>query len=205
MPYSTTLPNIDEARLDAITALLVANLASLNTSLLRGGLWTLPAITSSMVSIGDPERLPLTAAEAPIILSVVGGGRYEELDTEADYRYIDQSANSGFKVDVYTNIFVYLHPDSVPAADNTWASVRAQAATRERIRSRVCDWLRAGVLNAQANLAITLGSREYSVSPGFDVLDRCRASMIYKGYFEKSFARGQQLYGAHIVHVGRVQ
>lgn len=206
MAYNTDLPSIEEARLDAIYDLIVANLAALNASLGRDSLWPASVpITAAMVTIGDPETT-LDVNAYPILICVVGGGRGDERDIESDYLYIDSVETGGLRNVVYTNVYFYLHPDAVPGTD-----VIAQAEMRERVRARACDWLRAGIFNDVANRAIPLASQEYSVAPNFDRLDRCRAAIGYKGYFEKGFggitqaARGKQtLYGAHIVHIGEV-
>lgn len=205
MGFSTSLPGIDEARLDAIANLLsdATNIANLNTMLTRDALWS-QTVTSAMVSIGDPQILP-AVADAPLIISVVGGGRYDELDMEIEYRYIDQTAQSGFRHEIYTNIYVYIHPDAVPSDSTSWSTIRTQAAKRERVRARVCDWLRKGVLNAPGNIALTLASREWTVSPNYDVLDRCHVQSVYKGYFEKGLGGSKPVYGAHLVHAGRIQ
>lgn len=204
MGFHTGQAGIDEARLIALSDLLKANLASLNAMLTRDGLWTRGSITSDMVVKGDPTKLP-AVSEAPLMLCVVGGGRYDELDMEMDYAFIDQTDNSGFRLQIYTNILVYLHPDAVAEDATTWAAIKQQAEHQETVRARVCDWARKGVLNARANISIALTSQEFNASPAFDALDRCHVSKIYKGHFDKSFGGSERVYGAHIVHLGRVQ
>jgi hypothetical protein len=198
--YQTDLPGIEEARLDAIQGLIASALADLNAALQRDGLWpSAVPITPSMVTIGSSDT-PLDVSAYPLLISVAAGGREDDLDIATDYLTIDPTETAGTTNTLYTNIFVALHPDAVTGGDPV-----AQAQTRERIRARVCDWLRAGVFNTRANLAIPLASREYAAAPAYDVLDRCRAATGRKGLYTRSYGAMQTVYGAHIVHVGEVR
>ncbi len=200
MTYQTDLPGIEEARLDAIHGLIVAALADLNAALQRDGLWpSAVPIAPSMVTIGDPDTA-LDVNAYPLLISVLGGGRDDEVDIATDYLTIDPTDTGGTTNTLYTNVIVTLHPDAVTGADPV-----AQTQTRERIRARVCDWLRADVFNTRANLSVQLASREFAAAPAFDVLDRCRAATGRKGLYTRSYGAMQTVYGAHIVHVGEIR
>jgi hypothetical protein len=198
MAYLTTAPGIEEARLDAIHALLVANLASLNASLQRDGLW--PAnvpITPSMVTLGHPATWP--ASRPPILICVVAGGRAEELDIRTQRLYIELTETSGFLNTLTTSVYLFLHPDAVPGSDPL-----VQAAARERIRVRLSDWARAGVFNTPTSQTIPLDSHEVHLAPTNDYLDRVNAVLGYKGLYEEGFGGSLVCYGAHIVVEGIV-
>lgn len=186
-------PDIEEARYDAIKQLLVDNLGLLNDMLQRDDLWpsTVP-ITGAMVTIGQPLTWP--ASKPPVLICVVGGGRSDELDIETERLYIEQTATNGFMNTLYTNVYLFLHPDAVPGTD-----VLLQAEQRERVRCRLSGWARRGVFNDVANQTIPLLSRECHIAPEYDFLDRVCAKKGHKGLFDEGFGGSLVCYGAHVL------
>jgi hypothetical protein len=197
--YVATQPSIEEARLLAIQALIVGNLGTLNTALTYDGLWpSSVAITSGMVTLGDAvSALDLRAA--PVLICVLAG------DAASAYIDIDRTDTRGLENTFWTAIVVYVHPDAIGATSSAPAALLAQAAMRETLRVRICDWLRAGVFNLDVNSTIQLASQEYTSGASYDVLDRCIAVNVKKDLVERGFGSGETVYGTVITHQGRVR
>lgn len=200
MAFSTTPPNFDEARQDALQALIVSKIADLDALVSQDSLLPAGTMTSDLVLIGDPEQMA-SVTETPIVISVVGGGERDGMDVEAQFEFIDLTAGRGFRYEWRTNVFVYIHKDLFPASGNSWAQVKLQTERRERLRSRINDWLLEDVFNTAAGSKIALASSVYA-SPN-DYLIFAHARQVYKGYFNKGFGGSESLWGLHLVHVGR--
>lgn len=191
--YPTNLPGLDEARLIAIQALIVASLSDLNAALARDAQTPL-VWTAAQVVLGDPETLTTS------LVCVTGGGAKDATDMEAEPYFLGGvSEYEGYKETLYTNVYVYVHPDALPNAD-----ALAQVKARELTLARCADHLRKRVFNAKANATITLTSQEYSLSPDFDTLVGCYAKTIFKGRATKSFAGFASVPTAHLMHVGHI-
>ena len=194
MPFLTTKPGIGEACLDALLALMVAKIGDLNTMLALAPSISLGvSVDSTFFHIGDPDTMP-DSATSPFWISVVGGGRADGRDTEVEIK----QSGPGYWYTIYHNLYFYLHPQFGPSTD-----AFAQAATRERLRARVCDWLLYDVFNNGMNYTVTLGSQQMTNGTA-DTLDECRITDLTKGFVLKSFGTTQYVYMAHMVHRGRV-
>lgn len=192
MPYSTSLPGIDEACLDAILAAMVAKITDLNNVLSGAS----PAITlgetidSTYFNIGDPETLPPSKS---FWVSVTGGGKQDGRDTTIAVK----QALAGYNITKYHNIYFYLSPQAFPGTD-----AFAQATLRERFRARFMDWLLWDVFNTGANYELTLSSRLFSTAPAYDTLDECKITDVTKGFVAKSFGGTQWCFMSHALHYG---
>lgn len=184
-PYSASLPGLDEARLAAIKALIVANVTLLNSALAVGSLTPL-VFTSAMVEVGDSDYLPGTR------IRIVGGGEDDGTDLEAT-PYLSGVI---YQNKLITNIYVYLHPDDLGEADQPdWAYAQ------ELARARICDTLRKRVFNHIDNTNLTLTSKEGN-GTDFDVLKGCHVRQIIKGVAPKSIGRTVIVNTAHLIHEG---
>lgn len=190
MAYSTSLPGLDEARLDAIKTMLTNGLSGLNTTLARDGL-TPMVWTAAQIVIGDTLRLSASR------ISIVGGGEHDGQDLEAERYFAPINETQGYKETLATNIYVYIHPDEFPSSDPL-----AQAAMRERALSRICDHLRRRVFNAVGNDTMTLTSQEHASGGSYDALIACRVKAIYKGVTGKDFGGQVEVLTAHLIHEG---
>ncbi len=196
MPYIATKPGPGEAALDALVGLMTA---SDKLTLLNSVLALSPAINlgvtvdSTFFSIGDVDTLR-DSATFPFWVCVVGGGRQDGRDTEVEKK---QNAG-GLWYTLWHNIYIFVHPESLPSTDAI-----TQAAARERLRARVCDWMMYGVFNNGVNETITLGSQQF-LNGTYDTLDECRVEDLTKGFILKSFGTTQFVYSAHFLHRGKI-
>lgn len=197
-PYSTSLPGLEEARLDAIKTAITDSLADLNTSQKRSPLAFLPDWTSAQIVLGDPETLLSS------LICIVAGGKDDatDIETGADINVsghilqpMPWSDTGGFYATVSTNIYVYLHPDVCKKDD-----ALIYVANMERWRTRVCDHLRKRVFNAVQNATLFLSSQE---SGGADQLTECHLVRTRKAVFNKNCGGGTTVMGAHMLHTGK--
>src|SRR5579871_4055304 len=173
MAYST--PGIDEATRQWIISQIVANVSSLNTALASDNLTPVAPATSGSVFYGDPTLMP----QLPFWICVYGGGGISGgADMEVSQLYIDFVRYSST---IHSSIAVYLHPDTFQPAPNT-SGGPAQVASRERLLSRICDFLRAECFNTFNAASPTLTSQEYiGTDPTqYDFLDRAHIESIEK-------------------------
>lgn len=199
--YSLTNDDPDEARLTAIQTLIQSRIGDLDTNLQRAPL-SMPAGTaaSALVIIGDPDTLD---SSTPFVVCISGGGKADGADWESDFRYTGMGTSitpGSLKNTVHTQVRVYIHPDTFPAADATWSSVKTQTEKRERLLSRVVAFLRGDVFQTLAGVDMTLTSTEYRDAG--DNLTMGVVRRVEKGRYEKSFAGTALVYGAslHIEH-----
>ena len=206
MPYQVNLPGIREASLDAIRSCMTNNLDALNAALtgvvppLALGVTVQP----TQFLIGDPYTVPKVDTN-PFWITVLGGGDRDGTDSEQELYYIDP----GFHITLHTNIYVYIHPDSFPNIDPF-----LQEELRERLLTRLVDWLTVDVFNKKGNPAnpnlidagiiIPLGSRVFSVDPAFDTMDRGTVSTVRMGSITKSYAQTMQIRSAELHHIAHV-
>jgi hypothetical protein len=189
--WDPTLPGVNEARYDAIRDTLVANLASLNTTLQRGGIWPEALeITANMIVIGDPATAP-DWKDAPIFITIDG----EDDDCEITFRTMESSHTNGTYHEFETIIMIYPHPMALPFVNSV--------TTRERVLARAVDWATDGVLNAKANQKITMASRVYHAAPAFDYLTGI-VERVEKDWFAKSFGKHSRVRAARLTHKGKV-
>ena len=193
--YPTTLPGIDEARLDAIAGLIIADIANLNLALAVDTKTSALQFTSSMVQIGDPYQLPTSR------ISVVGGGETDGRDLETE----EFLAMGKFKHVLYTDIYAYIHPTMFGgSAVPTWAE------NVERALSRISDHLRKrlfGRFDASGagtrNVKITLASKEQD-GTHYDVMQRCRIREVDKSIADKSIGKVFEVPCVRLMHYGEV-
>lgn len=196
MPYQTTHAGLREAATNAIRSSMLAKLDDLNTALVS----IVPPLAGSAIAtegqfyIGDADSVP-NGANNPFWIAIVGGGRRDGTDSEHELLYIDP----GYTNHLYTNIFVYIHPDSFPSEDRFM-----QANQRELLRARIVDWIRSDCFNNKAGLILHLNSREFAVEPDYDTLDMCFIESVRMGMAQKNFAGTQWVYFAHLHHTARV-
>ena len=179
------LPGLDEAVREALRALVAGSLTTLNARLARDAA-TPMLFASGQVVLGDSVHL--TASR----ISIVGGGEADGRDMLVE-RHL---APNIYRVDVSTNLYVYLHPDEMTSDS---PAPEAHMARIELALSRVCDHLRP-LLNAGSTL--TLGSREYAAAPAYDVLMDCHVREIAKGVVPKSHGQSLEVPSAHLVWIG---
>jgi hypothetical protein len=196
LPYSTSTPGIGEARYDAIKARMVAKLSDLQTAIagISPAITLGVSLTSACVHIGDPEKLPAQATN-PFWFAIVGGGKQDGRDQSIDLK----ASGAIFDRQIYTNIYWYLHPDTLPESDEF-----DQAEARERLRERVSDWILGDCFNLAAGMDLTLTSREYIPAPNYDTLREGYVHEITKGYVQKSFGSGMWVFHAHYMHQARI-
>lgn len=201
MPYSTTLPGVREATVDALMTLATGAISDLNAALTRDAQTPLPTpIAASMFHLGEPDALPSVSTQ-PVIVYYVGGGKQDGTDLESTLEFIDPAPTRGIKNVVHTSVTVGIHPELYTA---TGDDAFAQAAKRERLLFRLEDWLRTDVYNKGANLAVALGSREYSVAPNYDTLIYSWCRRVRVGWLQKSFAGSRYMLCAEFAHEGWV-
>lgn len=201
--YQTTAIGCDEARLVAFQSLLVGKIADLNTALQLAPI-SMPtgSATSGQILIGDTNVFP--RAVGPFVVCILGGGRTDGMDMESAFKEIGLGVTVSYMQNrLHTRMRVYIHPDAIPAASNTWANVNTQAENRERLLSRVCDWIRADCLQVRAGVDLTLTSSEYTETG--DNLTETRIVAIRKGRYEKGFDSAQICIGAEIQIASQLQ
>lgn len=183
MGYSTSLPGLAEARLDAYKTLIVNSLTDLNMAMAVGSdLTGFPTLTSANVTLGDPRLI----ASGTATIAIYGGGEDNAVDIEQEEFFLSPSETAGLGARIYTTIDVWLHPDWT--ANIT--SAAACAAKNERAMARLLDHLRKRVFNVPANYTLTLTSREYATSPDYDVLTESKVQRVIKGTTEKEYGDG---------------
>lgn len=193
-PYSTSLPGIDEARLLALQAMIVASLTDLNSALNRDSLSPM-TLQSSQIILGDPEALDTS------LICIVGGGKHDATDMEIEGLFMPRQNTSGRKVTLFTNMYVYLHPNEMhPANDDPLQHV----AYREMARARICDHIRYRVFNAAQGAVIQLTSQEFTSGGEFDTLKDCHIKQIAKGMTPKNAGGVQMVCSAHLMHCGYI-
>lgn len=189
--YNPEYPGIDEARLDAYKALIVSKLATLNQALRRDRLREVGEITSMMVEIGDNES-SWDIATGPLRFRIVAGGEQNGQDFQAAL-LMGLTGNAGWSYEFATNIYVYVHPDAMANADTV-----QQAEDRERLLSRVSDWITFGVCNVwdpiteTGGAVIQLNSHIFNAAPKSDYLVEAMIKRAYKGWRMKGFGSDMQ-------------
>ncbi len=187
--YDPSAPGLDEARLDAYRSLLISHLDMLNVALMRDGLLT-SEVTAEMVEIGDSLALWNSSAGAVRIRITGGAGSSAEtIETGFDASLeMGVVGCSGFRYTFYTYLTVYLHPDALASRH-----ANEQAEARERLLSRVSDWITLGVCNnwdpstESGGLVVPLSSHVLSAPPATDCLldshvHRGWRSLEYRGF-----------------------
>lgn len=180
MSFNTALPGISEACGDAVKGVMVANLSALNAMLSRDALTPVPAVVASQIYLGENQTIPQYDLWFALEAGDSSGG--EEL--ESDYTYIGEPEGRGFRWTYKCSIAAYVHPDAVFSIDPF-----AQNTIRHRLLSRLEDWLRIVCFNNQVAQSITLASREYNGSPGYDFLLAGGFTSLSRGYANKGSGR----------------
>lgn len=191
MPYpNTTTPGMQEARLDAIRDTMTGKISDLQSAL-TGVTPALTGITvtTAMFYIGDPESMP-DGATNPFWVCVVGGGKSDGQDWGSRQEFIGENY---FHHDAYTNIYVYIHPDTFPDL-----AAFQQAEYRERLRARICDWIRLDCFTNHPALTIPLASKEYGTAN--DALLNAKVTEITMGIAQMGYANSVAVYVAHLLH-----
>lgn len=182
MSYSTSLPGISEARLDAIKTLVVNSLTDLNAALARDALTPL-VWTAAQVVLGDPARITTS------VIAVYAGGEDNAVDVDVK----EFMSSLTYEMTLSTNIDVWLHPDAGAA----YSDPLLYAAFMERAMARTLDHLRWRVFCAKANYSLALGSQETGAA---DTFTEARVDRVIKGVTEKGFGDSTRCYFGRIVH-----
>jgi hypothetical protein len=191
MPWQIDRIGLAEACLDGIKASIVAGIDDLNTILGVSPAINLGiVIDDTFVNIGDPDTLP--DQDIPTFwITLCGGGKSDGRDQHIEIN----ASGPQYRVSAYHNIYCYLNPNVFPGID-----VYAQAELRERFRARLQDWLTWRIFNNITGIEITLTSRQFAVSPKYDVLTRSMITDVSKGYVMKSFAGSDWVFMTHFMH-----
>lgn len=196
--YNPALPGLDEARLDAYRELLVSKLDLLNIALARDKRTPIGPVSAAMVEIGDSEAL-WDISSGPIRIRVRGGDEAGGLDFESDIT-MGVNQNAGFKYTFLTHLAIYIHPDALASL-----SMRREAEARERLLSRINDWITLGVCNywdpvtETGGLVVDLNSHILTAAPGCDAL---LDSHVWRGYREwtyRGFGNAELMPALHLV------
>ena len=205
MPFQTDRIGVAEAMLDGLKSACIAKLSDFTLTLAVSPVIALgTALSPSFFRIGDVAAMP-DSIDFPFWVCIVGGGRQDG----RDQHYEITASGPQFRVNVWHNIYFYLHPDTFPntngpvdASGNPTTDPLEQAETRERFRARFQDWLVNDVFNNPAGHEIILTSRQFAVAPNFDKLTRAYITDVTKGYVMKSFGDSDGVFMAHFVHEG---
>ncbi len=193
-PYAATLPTLEEARLWAIQAMIVASLSDLNTSLAQTGMpSSMPlSLTSDDVVLGDPETVLRT------LICVVGGGNQDAKDMEIEPDYFKpRNDKAGPKETIYTNIYCYIGHNDLLASDPL-----QYVQYREIALARIRGHLRKRVFNSAQGATINLQSQEHTSGSDFDQLKNCHIRAIYQGKVPKMGGKLEVVWSSHLVHTG---
>ena len=136
--YNPAKAGLDEARLDAYRRLLISHLDQLNTALSRDRRTPIGPVTAEMVEIGDSETL-WELASGGLRIRIRGGDEASPLDFESALS-TGVDGCTGFRYTFFTHLNIYIHPDALATV-----SVKRQAEARERLLSRLNDWVTLGV------------------------------------------------------------
>lgn len=201
--YNISLPDVGEARLDAMQAMIIASLDDLNASLNRDAQSPL-TFTSAQVIIGDPEMVTVST------ICVCGGGKQDATDMELGQggnEFMPRTDSAAPHIDLSTNIYVYISQnDMIPApSSDTIADAQKAVLYREKARARIVGHLRRRVFNSQAASCITLASQEFSGSGANDQILNARITSIKLGMSPKGTGGSLYLYSANLLHEGYLQ
>jgi len=201
--FQTTVIGPDEARLVAVRGLMIdsTKLSDLNATLALSPFSSFPTVTSANFLIGDPDTF---AESKPVIVCVYGGGKGAGLDRESMFKEIGMPNVSTIKNTFHTNIRVYIHPNyAFPAADSTATSVEQQAEYRERLLSRVVEWICSDIFATVAGVDTTLTSQQMTQTG--DNFTMTYVSQVQKGVFEKGIEGKFRCLGAQLTLTSTLQ
>jgi hypothetical protein len=136
---------IQEAILYAIKDELISDLQDLNNALSQTPVIVSTTISSGDVIIGHPDFLP----DRAITICVTPPD--DDAAIENEHAYIELA--HGFLVTVYTDIVVYVHPETIRVNDSV-----AYEFNQKILLARLADWIRT--LFSGQNLVLTLQSKE---------------------------------------------
>jgi hypothetical protein len=189
MAFNLDTPGLAEARLDAIATLIKGKISLFNSANLRDTLCPC-LLGSNAVTIGDPDSLQKVAL-TPVTIAVIGG------NIESDFEFLPGSMTdeqgAGYLYRVFTDVIAYIHPDLYSAE-----TPFAQATRRERLRSRLSDWLRSAVFNNHGGIDLALASHEFHVLPDTDSLMISTVERIENALYTKAFASNVACYACHL-------
>ena len=193
MSYRTDTIGIQEAILVATQSFLQSKLSDLNLVLQLAPLnYAANYATNQNIIIGDPARADFST---DFQICVLGAGRVDGRQMASEFKEVGVPFSvSSIKYKWNTKIRVYLNPDTFPvAASNTISVIETQAAKREYLISRLCDWIR-GEYGTVAGVDMTLASKEYQNTG--DNLTMQKIDSVIMGVLSKGFADNLQCYGA---------
>lgn len=173
-------PGLSEAACDAVVAYLKTKISDLDARLDMGDLT--PGLTPTVagqIYRGDPKKL----APTPFWVTVVGGNQNGR-EVQSTFELMGEGAGRGFYNKWWGTISAYINVDTT-FDDDPFVSV----AIRDRLLSRLADWLRLDCFNQQSTLLLLLTSQEFNSGSTFDQLkgnvleyiDRGEALMGYGG------------------------
>lgn len=178
------LPGLSEAGCDAIVAFLQGKVAALDARLnLDGQTPGLPTTLVGQIQRGDSKKVQ----EFPFWVTVVGGDE-GGLEIQSYFELMGESGGRGFWNKYWATISCYLGLDTMPDTDNV-----NNVGKRDRLLSRLADWLRVDCFNQQSTLLLTLTSQEFSSGSNFDQLKGNVLEYIKRGEAPKGRTESEYL------------
>ena len=196
--YNPAKAGLDEARLDAYRRLLISHLDQLNTALSRDRRTPIGPVTAEMVEIGDSETL-WELASGGLRIRIRGGDEASPLDFESALS-TGVDGCTGFRYTFFTHLNIYIHPDALATV-----SVKRQAEARERLLSRLNDWVTLGVCNywdpesGTGGLLVDLGTNILTAPPQTDALVESHVSRGYRDLPFRGFGGSELIPALHLV------
>jgi hypothetical protein len=190
----TNQVNLREGHSDAVKALLVANLASLNqllaaTIVVAGQPVTLPGppnLAPCSIIRGDLDSIPPLETYGLFWCQVVAGGERDARDVES--QLIESPAQ--FDYTISTNIDFLVQPMAFPGCNPV-----EQAMYRERLRDRLTDWMLIAVFNNSETISLALPSQCFQ-QPN-DTTYKTVLAEIAAGFVQKGYGSSDRVHELH--------
>ena len=202
--YDPGAPGLDEARLDAYRELFVSRLDLLNIALARDTKTPVALLEPAIVEIGDPETI-WDIQSGAIRIRISGGDDLEQVEFESTIT-MGIEGNVGFRYMFLTHVAIYIHPDALGELP-----VKRQAEARERLISRINDWLTLGVCNRwdpetnTGGVVVPLASSILTAPPGTDALLDSHVVRGYRDWRYRGFGHTEMVPSLHLVIQGSIE
>jgi len=171
-------PGLSEAAPDAIVTYLKSKITDLDARLDRDD--QTPGLTptaAGQIYRGDPKIMAPSAWWVTVV-----GANANGREIQSTFELMGESGGRGFYNKWWGTISAYVSIDTT-FDDDSFVSV----ATRDRLLSRLADWLRIDCFNQQATLLLTLTSQEFSSGLQFDQLKGNVLEYIDRGEAPKGY------------------
>ncbi len=216
---------LEQAVPEALKTLLINNLSALNTLIANDTLLhQLPTpigvVPTKAILVGD--QISVWNVADTRIMICISPGDYRTGGVDSVSRdWVDASETGGYKVDVMTAIYAYLHPQVFRVDD-----ADKQAQMRLRAQVLVGGWLRQTCNDWLLGQELKLASTEYintnitqvepaqlvygqpydhAGEPLTDHLTMCRATSVMRAVYPLGPAQDTLCYGVHVMHMGTIQ